>query len=97
MEAAEQAGQAIGSIAGAANMNLAGPCRVKTWDERTPDERMEMMREEVRYLCRQLTDLQKSARKMKFHQHAQDGSLMVPLSNRDDEDGPRGYFYDPLK
>ena len=34
---------------------------------------------------------------MKNHLHATDGTLMVPLRNRDDEDRPRGYLYDPLK
>ncbi len=93
-EAAAQ--EATGSIAGAlGNKNV--PCRQKTWDEMDAAQRMETMREEVRYLRRMVTDLQAAARKVKHHQHAQDGSLLVPFKNRDDDDHPRGYFYDPLK
>lgn len=96
MEAAQQesgpVGMALGNLSGANT-----PMRQKTWDECTPEQRMEMMREEVRYLRRSVTGLEGSIRKLKAHQHAQDGSLMVPMKNRDDDDRPRGYFYDPLK
>lgn len=94
MEAAEQAS---GAIAGAMLSNMSQPMRQKTWDECTPEQRMEMMREEVRYLRRMVTDLQGAVRKLTAHQHAQDGAIMVPMKNRDDDDAPRGYFYDPLK
>ena len=96
MEAAAQEQSSSGALAGALG-NLNVPMRAKTWDESTPEQRMEMMREEVRYLRRMVTDLQRDARKMSAHHHAQDGSLMVPLRDRNDEDRPRGYFYDPLK
>jgi len=88
--------QSAGSIAGALAGNLAGPCRIKTWDESTPDERMEMMREEVRYLRRAVTIMEKEIGRLNKHQHAQDGALMVPLKHREGE-RPYGYHYDPLK
>ena len=82
-----------GGVAGALNKALSVP----TWDGSTPEQRMEMMRDEVRYLRRMVTDAQVTIRNLIRHRHAQDGSIMVPLANRDDEDRPRGYFYDPLK
>ena len=94
MEAAQE--QSGGAVAGAlGNFNKA--LSVPTWADSTPEQRMEMMREEVRYMRRMVTDLQSTVRKLTRHQHAQDGAIMAPLNNRDDEDRPRGYFYDPLK
>ena len=97
MEAAAQEQSAVGTLAGAFAGNIAGPVRVKTWDESTPEQRMEMMREEVRWLRRIVTDLERVARKMSSHEHTPHGGLVVPLRDRNDEDRPRGYFYDPLK
>ncbi len=94
MEAAAEQGA---GIAGAALAQFNKPCSVPTWDESTPERRMEMMREEVRYLRRMVTDLQATVRKLGKHQHSQDGSIVVPLRDRDDDDRPRRYFYDPLK
>ena len=91
-----EAAQGQGSVAGALAKNVGGPCRQKTWEEMSLEEAVERMREEVRYLRREVTDLKKGLGKLKFHQHAQDGSLLVPFKNRDDDDHPRGYFYDPL-
>lgn len=70
---------------------------VPTWDGSTPEQRMELMREEVRCLRRRFTELTRAVRRFKAHQHSQDGSILVPFRNSDDEDSPPGYFYDPLK
>ena len=94
MEAAQE--QSGGAVAGAlGNFNKA--LSVPTWADSTPEQRMEMMREEVRYLRRTVTDLERAARKMSAHEHTPHGGLVVPLRDRNDEDRPRGYFYDPLK
>ena len=94
---AEQANVApVGSIAGSLSGGAFNQAmRKKFWDEMNDAQRMEKMREEVRYLRRLYTDLQRTVNKLKLHQHAQDGSIFVPLK-RNDEDGPRGYFFDPL-
>jgi hypothetical protein len=92
MEAGE-ANQASDELARA---ELAKPMRNKTWDEMTPDQRMEAMREEVRYLRRTITVMEKEIGRLNKHQHSQDGSLMVPLKHREGE-RPYGYHYDPLK
>lgn len=94
MKAAQEA---TGSIAGSLAGNMAGPVRQKTWEEMSLEEGVEAMREEVRWLRRIVTDLETAARKVKNHQHAQDGSVLVPMLDRHDDDRPRGYFYDPLK
>lgn len=93
MESAEQVGQAVGALMGSLSNT---PCRAKTWDECTPEQRMEMMRDEVRYLRRTVTDLERMVSKLKLHQHAQDGEIMVPMKRHND-DRPLGYVYDPLK
>ncbi len=73
MEAAEQgANMASGAL------GQFKPCSVPTWADSTPEQRMEMMREEVRYLRRMVTDLQGTVRKLSRHQHSQDGSIVVP-------------------
>ena len=94
---AETTNQASGAHVGSLIGDIKQAMREKTWDEIDNAQRMEKMREELRYLRRMVTDLQSTVRKFKAHQHAQDGSIMVPLNNRDDDDRPRGYFYDPLK
>lgn len=100
MEAAAQeqtaANLASGAVAGQLG-TFDKACRVKTWDECTPEQRMDMLRQEARYLRRTVEDLQRTLRKLQAHQHGQDGKIMVPLNDRNDEDRPRGYFYDPLK
>lgn len=90
---AEQSSNLSGAVAG----SLMKACREKTWDEMDTEQRMEKMREEVRYLRRTVTTLEKTIAKFKNHQHAQDGSPLVPMQNRDYDDRPPGYFYDPLK
>ncbi len=98
MEAAEQQGNLSGAgVAGSALGQFSNPVSVPRWADSTPEQRMEMMREEVRYLRRMVTDLQRTVRKLQNHQHALDGSIVVPMRDRDEEDRPRNYFYDPLK
>ena len=97
MNEANQAQSESGGMSGSALGALSKAMRDKTWDEMDDAQRMEKMREEVRYLRRLVTDQSGIIRKLTRHQHAQDGAIMAPLNNRDDEDRPRGYFYDPLK
>lgn len=95
-----EANAAIGSAAGSLMGGQTGgriPRREKTWDEMEFAQRMEKMREEVRYLRRCVTSMELSINSLKKHQHAQDGSLTIPLKSLENEDRPRGYFYDPLK
>lgn len=97
MEAAAEQSSQGGNIAGSSLLEAyKNPMREKTWDECDPARRMEMMREEVRYLRRIIKGMQDTLGRLKFHQHTQTGELMVPLRHRE-EDGPAGYVYDPLK
>ena len=102
MEAAEAMSQGASGnlsgagVAGAALGQFNKALGVPTWDGSTPEQRMEMMREEVRYLRRTVTIMEKEIGRLNRHQHAQDGALMVPLKHREGE-RPYGYHYDPLK
>lgn len=52
----ETAAQSQSSVAGQLG-NISGPCRQRTWEEMSLEEAVERMREEVRYLRREVTDL----------------------------------------
>ena len=95
----EQAtGAPVGSIAGSLSGGaLNQAVREKFWEEMDDAQRMAKMREEVRYLRRLVTNMESTINSLRRHQHAQDGALMIPLKRIENEDRPRGYFYDPLK
>ena len=95
MESQPEAGML--NVTGASGSGLLQARREKTWDESDNEQRMQKMRDEVRYLRREITAMQSDMRKLKAHQHSLDGSLLVPIKTCDVDERPRGYVYDPLK
>ena len=89
-----------GAMEGAnALSKFSGPCRVKTWDEMDAVQRVELLRETCRDLQRIVDTQRKLLSQMRAHQHAADGEILVNLriKDRDYDDRPPGYYYDPLK
>lgn len=69
--------------------------RMKTWDERTPDERIEVLREALRSKDMAIQDLRQQIDLLMQHRHAKDGQVVAPLYGRGAMCAPGGY-YDPL-
>lgn len=53
--------------------------RAKTWDERTPDERAEVLRDQVRGLSAELLHVRQMLEQLLGHRHGPQGELLQPL------------------
>lgn len=53
------------------------PMREKTWDERSSDERLELLRREVRSLTAIVDQLLRTTQVLESHQHAASGEILV--------------------
>lgn len=69
--------------------------REKYWKEKTADEKIETLREEVKILGRTVSELFAIVEQLKKHGHMSNGQLSVPLSNDSGEPtaGYRSYRY----
>lgn len=64
-------------IEGANKATLAN--REKYWEERTPEEKIEVLRNELAVACRFIQTQQQTIAKLTNHQHAADGCIVVPM------------------
>jgi hypothetical protein len=61
----------------------------KKWDERTTDEKLDVLRSELRdfrYLINRIAKLEDDARPYRQHRHASDGTMLVPFQEKYDGD-----------
>jgi hypothetical protein len=57
-----------------------GKCgRLKTWNERTADEKLEALRDHIEVLTHRLQDAETLLQRLRFHQHSPSGELVVYL------------------
>lgn len=75
MEAAQQ------EFVGVAGMAM----REKFWDEKSVEEKLEVLRQEAIWQHNMLQRIASAAHRMEEHSHATDGTLMVPLNSRRNE------------
>ena len=69
--------------------------RMKWWEEKSDQEKIEALAETVENLANRLYSLQCAFDHMERHQHASDGGVLVPMSDRYAPQGPHN-FHGPL-
>ena len=67
--------------------------REKEWGELADEEKIERLHQQVRALLFSCEFLERQARKMRNHQHSQDGQLLVPI---DDDEYPDDFPFRDL-
>lgn len=78
---------ATGNISGAAGSNMAGEAitqavRERYWEEATPEDKIERLRDEVARLCIMVSQQAEILLKLGTHNHAPDGKLMVLMTDQ---------------
>lgn len=53
--------------------------RLKTWNERTAEEKLDAMRDHIEVLTHRLQDAETLLQRLRFHQHSLSGELVVYL------------------
>ena len=71
------------------------PMRMKYWEEKSDQEKIEALAETVDNLANRLYSLQCAFDLMEKHQHAPDGRLLVQMADRYAPNGPHN-FHGPL-
>ena len=57
--------------------------REKYWEEKTADQKIEVLRDELARACRFISTQQETIYKLLAHQHGQHGHLLMPLIGAD--------------
>lgn len=76
--------------------SLGNPVRAKTWDELTPDERIERLRDALRSKDFAIQELQRQLYALSVHRHGDNGELFVPFHSSLGVASCGPYTHDPL-
>lgn len=66
------------------NRNMAAdvPCREKYWEERSLEDKIEILANSVEFLSNRNVDLENKLLLLNCHSHSENGELVVPLPDR---------------
>lgn len=75
---------------------MGGPCREKTWKEKTPEERVEVLAQELAIAHEAIDRLAEQIQRMNAHSHSPTGEILIPLFSDVQYGGQtQGYRYPP--
>ena len=100
METTNRAGAAIGGLSSGFEEAAKRASREKTWDECTPEERTERLRQQVRGTIRVQSDIINNLREristLERHQHSHTGEVLVSVNSGRNVGMDAGRSVDPL-